>query len=361
MNVAEAARRNAEVIAAMRMGSVMCHRWEKINDKHLDAQVRTGDVSGGLGGLSRVARMALQSGVLGLGSYLVIYDQASAGVIIAGSILSARALAPVEQVIAHWNAFANSRQSWRRLRELFAAMPDAAAVLPLRKPARTLSVEALSLVPPGAQQEVVRSVAFCLEGGSALGIIGPSASGKSSLARGLVGVWRPAHGSVRLDGAALDQWSDALGRHIGYLPQDIELFDGTVAENIARFQSDPDPADIIRAAEQAGVHDMIVRLPAGYETRIGPQGMALSGGQRQRVALARALYGEPFLVVLDEPNSNLDGEGEQALVRAIAGIRDRGGIAVVIAHRPSAHASVDQILIMENGEAKAPKPAAGVA
>jgi ATP-binding cassette subfamily C protein len=211
----------------------------------------------------------------------------------------------------------------------------------------------VSLAPPGTRHVVVRNVSFAIERGSAVGIIGPSASGKSSLARALVGVWPPARGSVRLDGAALDQWSpDDLGRHIGYLPQDVELFDGTIGENIARFE-EPDSEAVLRAAEQAGVHELIVRLPQGYETRIGEGGMALSGGQRQRIALARARYREPFLVVLDEPNSNLDGEGEQALVKAIAAVRARGGIAIVIAHRASAHASVDQMLIMANGEAKA--------
>ena len=354
MNLAEATRRNAEVMAAMGMTGSVQARWDEVNQKHLDSQERTSDVAGGLGGLSKVARMALQSGVLGLGAYLVIQGEASAGVIIAGSILSARALAPVEQVIAHWKGFASARQSWRRLRELFASYPEQADALPLRKPAFTLSVESVSLVPPGDQRFVVNGVSFALQSGSALGVIGPSASGKSSLARALVGVWRPARGSVRLDGATLDQWSPAaLGRHIGYLPQDIELFDGTIGQNIARFEVDADPEAIITAAEQAGVHELIVRLPQGYETRIGEGGMALSGGQRQRIALARALYRDPFLVVLDEPNSNLDGEGEQALTQAIANVRARGGIAVVIAHRPSALAAVDQVLVMAGGEAKA--------
>jgi ATP-binding cassette subfamily C protein len=352
--LAEASRRNAEVMAAMGMTRRLGATWDEVNQKHLDAHEQASDVAGGLGGLSKVARMALQSGVLGLGAYLVIHGEASAGVIVAGSILSARALAPVEQVIAHWKGFASARQSWTRLRELFAAFPEQAHGLPLRKPASTLSVEAVSLAPPGDQRSVVNRVSFTLKSGSALGIIGPSASGKSSLARALVGVWRPVRGSVRLDGATLDQWSpEALGRHIGYLPQDIELFEGTIAQNIARFEPDPNPEAIIRAAEQAGVHDLIVRLPHGYETRIGEGGMALSGGQRQRLALARVLYGEPFLIVLDEPNSNLDGEGEQALTQAIASVRARGGIAVVIAHRPSALAMVDQVLVMANGEAKA--------
>jgi ATP-binding cassette subfamily C protein len=240
------------------------------------------------------------------------------------------------------------------LRDLLAAFPEQADALPLRKPGSMLSVEAVSLVPPGDQRFVVKDVSLALKSGSGLGIIGPSASGKSSLARALVGVWRPARGSVRLDGAALDQWSsEALGQHIGYLPQDIELFEGTIGQNIARFEPDPDPEAIISAAEQAGVHGLIVRLPQGYETRIGEGGMALSGGQRQRIGLARALYGDPFLVVLDEPNSNLDAEGEQALTQAIARVRARGGIAVVIAHRHSALAAIDQVLVLANGEAKA--------
>jgi len=201
---------------------------------------------------------------------------------------------------------------------------------------------------------VVNNVSFVLKAGAGLGVIGPSASGKSSLARALVGAWRPVRGSVRLDGAALDQWSPAgLGQHIGYLPQDIELMDGTIAENIARFQPDPDPDAIIRAGEQAGVHDMVVRLPEGYQTRVGEGGMGLSGGQRQRIALARALYGDPFLVVLDEPNSNLDTEGEQGLTRAIASVRARDGIVLVIAHRPSALAAVDQVLVIADGETRA--------
>jgi ATP-binding cassette subfamily C protein len=352
--LAEASRRNAEVMATMGMTGRLSATWDEVNQKHLDAQERASDVAGGLGSLSKAARMALQTGVLGIGAYLVIQGEASAGIIIAGSILAARALAPVEQVIAHWKGFASARQSWTRLRELFVAFPEREEPLALRAPSSRLSVNGVSLVPPGDQRFVVSAVSFELSRGSALGIIGPSASGKSSLARALVGVWRPVRGSVRLDGAALDQWStETLGRHIGYLPQDIELFEGTIGQNIARFEPDADPEAIIRAAEQAGVHELIVRLPQGYETRIGEGGMALSGGQRQRIALARALYGDPFLVVLDEPNGNLDGEGEQALTQAISNVRARGGIAIIIAHRPTAMATVDQVLVMANGEAKA--------
>lgn len=354
MSLGESSRRNAEVVAAMGMGERLSPVWDKLNQMYLDANQRGNDVAGGLGGVSRVARMALQSGVLGLGAYLVIQGEASAGVIIAASILSARALAPVELVIANWKGFTSARQSWSRLRHNFSLCPEQNATLPLPMPRSALSVEGVSLVPPGGQRAVVRDVSFRLEAGSALGIVGPSASGKSSLARALVGVWRPVRGVVRLDGAALDQWSsETLGSALGYLPQDIQLFEGTVAQNISRFEQDADPEAVIRAAEQAGVHEMVVQLPNGYETRIGEGGAALSGGQKQRIALARALYGDPFLVVLDEPNSNLDTEGEQALTRAIANVRARSGIAIVIAHRPSALAAINQVLVMADGAAKA--------
>jgi len=240
---------------------------------------RTSDVAGGLGGVSKAARLALQSAVLGTGGYLVIHGEASAGIIIAGSILSARALAPVEQVIAHWKGFASARQSWKRLRDLLATFPEPADGPLTRKPVSALSVESINLFPPGDPRIVVRDVSFALQSGSALGIIGPSASGKSSLARALVGVWKPARGSVRLDGATLDQWSpEVLSRQIGYLPQDIELFEGTVGQNIARFEPEADIEAIVQAAEQAGVHNLIVRLPQGYETRIGEGGHEIEGG-----------------------------------------------------------------------------------
>ncbi|RUZ45492.1 ATP-binding cassette domain-containing protein, partial [Mesorhizobium sp. M7A.F.Ca.US.007.01.1.1] len=211
-----------------------------------------------------------------------------------------------------------------------------------------------SVAPPGERRLVVQDAGFVLEKGAGLGIIGPSASGKSSLVRAIAGVWLPVRGTVRLDGATLDQWSsDDLGKHVGYLPQDVELFDGTIAENIARFEPQPPSDKILTAARAAGVHDLVVHLPEGYETRIGEAGSALSAGQRQRVALARALYGDPFLVILDEPNSNLDADGEAALTAAIQGVRDRGGMAIVVAHRPSALQSLDQILVMTNGSIQA--------
>ena len=351
--LAEATRRNAEVVAALGMGGRLATLWARSNEKHLDAQDRASGVSGGLSALSKAARSALQSGVLGLGAFLVIHNEASGGVIIASSIMTSRALAPVEMLISQWKGFGAARQGWRRLRELFAAFPEVDDPMPLETPCRSLIVESLSIAPPGGTRMVVNNVGFELKAGSALGVIGPSASGKSSLARALVGVWRPQRGAVRLDGAALGQWApESLGRHIGYLPQDVELLSGTIASNIARFDADPDPEVVIRAARQAGVHELIVQFPQGYSTRLGEGGVALSGGQRQRIALARALYGDPFLVVLDEPNSSLDADGEQALTQAILNVRERGGIAVVMAHRPSALASVDMVLAMANGEAK---------
>jgi ATP-binding cassette, subfamily C, type I secretion system permease/ATPase len=268
--------------------------------------------------------------------------------------LTARALAPVELAIANWKGFVAARQSWRRLTELLILLPAREEPMALAAPSAELLVEAVSLAAPGGRTFVVRDVSFALKAGNGLGIIGPSAAGKSSLVRGLVGVWAPAQGTIRLDGAALDQWScEDLGRHIGYLPQDVELFDGTVAENIARFHAQADPMAIIAAAKQAGVNDLILRLPQGYETRIGEGGMALSAGQRQRIALARALYGDPFLIVLDEPNSNLDHEGEEALTKAIFGVRTRGGIVIVVSHRATALASVDLILLMREGKTQA--------
>ena len=350
----ESGRRNAEVVAAMGMGPRLGALWEEANQKHLDAQEQASGVSGGLSAISKAARAALQSGVLGLGAFLVIQGEASSGIIIACSIITSRALAPVEQVIAHWKSFGAARQGWRRLRDLLAEYPEPVGLLQLDTPSRVLTVEGLVLSPPASTRVVVSNLSFELRAGSALGVIGPSASGKSSLARALVGVWRPQRGAVRLDGAALSQWShEALGRSVGYLPQDVELFSGTIARNIARFDPDPDPETVIRAARQAGVHDLIVRLPEGYDTRIGEGGVTLSGGQRQRIALARALYGDPFLVVLDEPNSSLDVDGEQALTQAILNVRERGGVAVVMAHRPNALATVDLVLAMANGEGKA--------
>ncbi|MCX7312526.1 MAG: type I secretion system permease/ATPase [Alphaproteobacteria bacterium] len=353
-SLAETSRRNAEVLTAMGMTSRIAAKWGTANTQYLASQQRASDVAGGFGSAAKVLRMMLQSGVLAVGAYLVIYQQATAGIIIAGSILSARALAPVDLAIANWRGFVGARQGWRRLTDLLGLLPSLPPPMPLQPPSRNVVVESAAVMPPGSEKAVVQDVSITLQAGNGLGIIGPSGSGKSSLARMLVGVWKPARGRIRLDGAALDQWSpDSLGRHIGYLPQDVELLAGTVAQNIGRFSEPLDPKAVIAAATAAGVHDLIVGLPDGYETQVGESGTALSAGQAQRVALARALYGEPFLVVLDEPNSNLDSEGDEALSRAIMSVRARGGIAVVVAHRPSAIACVDMLLMMSGGRAQA--------
>jgi PrtD family type I secretion system ABC transporter len=355
--LAEASRRNAEALVAMGMAGRIAARWNEANRQYMRSQQEASDLGGGLGATSKVLRMMLQSGVLAVGAYLVINQEASAGIIIAGSILSARALAPVDLAIANWKGFVAARQSWHRLNRLLLASPAQSAPMQLQAPTHRLTVESASGAPPGVAKIVVQDVAFELEAGQGLGVIGPSGSGKSSLVRLLVGVWQSVRGNIRLDGAALDQWApDALGRHIGYLPQDVELLAGTVAENISRFEPEADTAAVIAAAKIVGVHDLIVRLPSGYDTPIGEQGSALSAGQAQRVALARAFYRDPFLVVLDEPNSNLDSEGEEALTRAILSVRERKGIVVVVAHRPSAIAGVDRLLMMNMGRVQAIGP-----
>jgi ATP-binding cassette subfamily C protein len=288
--------------------------------------------------------------VLAVGAYLVINQQATAGIIIAGSILSARALAPVDLAIAHWKAFIAARQSWQWLNQALTAFSERAEPLALETPSQSVTVDGAAIVPPGTQRIVASDIKFALKAGDGLGIVGPSGSGKSCLARMLVGVWQPARGKVCIDGATYDQWApESLGGHIGYLPQDVELLSGTIAENIARFVPNPNSEAVIAAAKAAGVHELIVGMPEGYDTFIGDQGALLSAGQAQRIALARALYGDPFLVVLDEPNSNLDAEGDEALTRAILGVRARKGIVVVVAHRPSAIAGLDHILAMHHG------------
>ncbi len=355
--LAESARRNAEAIFAMGLGGHIGKRFDALNSEYLAYQLKASDAAGGIGNLTKVIRMVLQSAVLGFGAYLVIHQELSAGAIIAASITVSRALAPIESAIAHWKSFISARMSAKRLGELLTAAGTLdREVVDLPAPKRQLAVEALFVGPPGQHEAIIKNVGFGLEKGDALGVIGPSGSGKSSLARALVGVWLPLNpaSSIRLDGAALDQWTpEKLGKHIGYMPQDVELFDGTIAENIARFDPDATSEAVIAAAKAAGSHDLIVRLQQGYQTRIGESGRSLSGGERQRVALARALYGNPFLVVLDEPNASLDAAGDAALTEAILSVRRRGGIAIVIAHRPSALAAVSKVLVLANGQTRA--------
>jgi ATP-binding cassette, subfamily C, type I secretion system permease/ATPase len=346
----EANRRSGETIVAMGMGGALAQRWSRINNRYIAANASLSDVASSFGSVSKVLRLLLQSMMLGLGAYLVIRQELTAGAMIAASIMMGRALAPIETAIANWRAFVAARQSIGRLSEALARTAPKRDATTLPRPARSLDVEQVTVVAPGGNTPIVAGARFGLKAGEALGIIGPSGAGKSSLVRTLVGVWRPAKGSVRLDGAALEHWDpELLGRHVGFVSQTVELFDGTITENIARMNVAPDHDAVLRAARAAGAHDMILRLPSGYDTGIGESGTMLSGGQRQRIALARALHGDPFLVVLDEPNSNLDNEGEAALHQAILDLKKRGAIVVLIAHRPSVLAVCDRILVLANG------------
>lgn len=351
MSLLEATTRNAEVLRAMGFAHRAMRRFADANSEHLAMQQSLVDMTTGFSSASRVIRMVLQSALLGAGAYLTIKGEMSAGAIIASSIASARAYAPIEIAIANWKGFVAARQSATRLTAALAGLKNEPDPLELPAPTQKLTVDNISVTIPGTQRSVLQSVGFELNGGEALAVIGQSAAGKSSLARALVGVWDVSRGSIRLDGAALDSWSnERLGAHIGYLPQDVELFDGTITENISRFDENPNSVAVVSAARAAGVHELILRLADGYETKLGERGQALSAGQRQRIALARALYGDPFLVVLDEPNSNLDAEGEEALAKAIKSVRERKGIAIVVAHRSGILAAVDKVAVMGNGQ-----------
>ncbi|MGP9813804.1 type I secretion system permease/ATPase [Rhodopseudomonas sp. NSM] len=350
-SLASEGRRNAEALHAMGMRRLAAARWREANQKYLAASEAASDVGSGLGNMSKAFRAILQSGVLAVGAYLVINQESTAGIIIAGSILTSRALAPVETAIANWKGFVSARQSGHRLDQLLTLLPKEEDPLALPAPVEAIAMERVYVNAPASDRAVLNDVSFNLRKGDGLGIIGPSGSGKSSLARALVGVWPQMRGKITLDNAALGQWSsEALGRHIGYLPQDVELFDGSIAVNIARFDPNASPKAVLAAARAAGAHELILSFPDGYGTKIGEGGMSLSAGQRQRIGLARAFYGDPFLVVLDEPTSNLDADGEAALTEAILNVRRRNGIVVVIAHRPKALDGVDHVLVIANGK-----------
>ena len=341
--------RNVEAITAMGMMPAMLKRWQERRQKTLGLQALASDRAGLILALSKFVRIVLQSSMMGFGAYLVIQNELTGGLMIAANILMSKALQPVEIAVGSWKQLVNARQSYARLTQLLQAVPADAGHMLLPAPVGALSLDRVVAAPPGTNFAVIKGITMTLAAVEALGIIGPSAAGKSSLARLIVGVWQPASGEVRLDGSDLRTWeADRLGQYIGYLPQDIELFEGTVAENIARF-ADIDAEAVIQAAQLAGVHDMILHLQNGYDTRIGPAGMTLSGGQRQRVGLARALYRLPPLIVLDEPNSNLDRDGEAALARAMTELTRRKITTIVITHRPSILASVSNIMVMNNG------------
>ena len=349
--LAEAIRRNAEVIHALGMRGRFMAEWRRHNEAHIAQATRMRDAEGDIGAAAKVLRYVLQSAVLGIGAALVVGEQASGGIMIASSIMMGRALAPIEVALGTWKQLNAARHAVRRLATTLplAAIPPPPAVT-LPRPAKHLVVQDLAVAAPGSQALIASKVSFALPAGAGLALLGASGSGKSSLARALVGVWQPARGHVRLDGARLDQWHpDALGRHIGYLPQESALFDATIAENICRFEQGGCEERILEAAMIAGAHELIVSLPNGYATRIGEGGALLSAGQRQRIGLARAIFGNPFLVVLDEPNANLDAEGEAALTRAIQMLRARRSIVVVISHRMNALAALDAVLVLHKG------------
>jgi PrtD family type I secretion system ABC transporter len=351
--LADATRHHAEVIRALGMTGRFTTRWAETNERFLRENVQANDVQAVLGSSAKIIRYTLQSAMLGTAAYLVVNEQASGGIMIASSIMMGRALAPIEVALSSWKQLVAAHQGIGRLRNILktTSLPKSPAVV-LPRPKHELSVSDLSVTAPGSEQIIVSNVSFSLTAGMGLALIGASASGKSSLSRALVGVWPPARGVVRLDGAALDQWHiDDLGRHIGYLPQDVALFDGSVADNIARFDPTATSDAVLDAAQVAGAHEMILRLPNGYGTRIGEGGMALSAGQRQRVGLARAVFGNPFLVVLDEPNANLDTEGEIALSKAIEILRGGNSIVIVISHRPSALSALDMAMLLHQGRA----------
>ena len=349
--------RHADAIAGMGMAAAAVHAWE---DKHaalLAGRTRLGERSAQLGATARMARQALQSALLGLGAWLVVGEHASPGIMVAATILFGRALAPVEQLIGGWKSLVEARAAWGRLAQPGTGAADTNR-LALPAPRGRLEVERVVFAPAGSRTPLIKGVSLTLAAGESLGIVGPSASGKTTLLRLLLGIWQPQSGAVRLDGADIAHWDrTALGAHVGYLPQDVELFAGTIAQNIARLGA-VDDARVVEAAQLAHAHDMILRLPAGYDTAVGDAGAMLSGGQRQRIALARALYGGPQLVVLDEPNANLDADGEGALGEALRALKARGTTVIVVSHRPALMSQLDKLAVLRDGNLDAFGPVA---
>jgi ATP-binding cassette, subfamily C, bacterial exporter for protease/lipase len=354
--------RNAEVIESMGMLPNLMRRWFALHGQFLRLQAEASQKAGTVGAITKFVQVSLQSLVLGMGALLVLENKITPGMMIAASILVGRALAPVQQVIGVWKSWSSTRSSWERLVKLLEENPARSAGMPLPKPKPlgNLDIEGVTAAPPGVKKPVLNNVSFALAPGDVLGVIGPSGSGKSTLARLLVGVWPALVGKVRLDGADIYNWNKGeLGPNLGYLPQDIELFGGTVADNIARF-GEVDSEKVVQAAKRAGVHDMILQLPQGYDTVLGDGGAGLSGGQKQRLGLARAMYGDPSVIVLDEPNSNLDDLGEQALLQAVVDLRNRGKTIVLITHRTSAIGVTNKLLLLQNGQVSAFGPTSAV-
>ncbi len=347
----EQIRQEAEMVQALGMRRDAFVRWMGARVQALSGQISTADITGTFTTMTKTLRLLLQSAMLGLGAYLVLQGELSPGAMIAGSILMGRALAPIELAIGQWPMVERARKGWDNLAQLLTEVPEEPPRTALPRPQAKLDVQQLTVVAPGEQQAALRLVSFNVTPGQGIGVIGPSGSGKSTLARALTGIWRPAGGKIRLDGAALDQYGpDVLGDHIGYLPQRVTLFDGTIAENIARLSPQPDAERIVEAAKKADAHDMILKLPNGYDTRVTATGGRLSGGQMQRIGLARAMYGDPVILVLDEPNSNLDNEGSEAVNNAIRGFKEQGKSVLIMAHRPAAIKECDMLLMLEGGQ-----------
>jgi ATP-binding cassette subfamily C exporter for protease/lipase len=347
--VASGQLRNAEVAEALGMVSGLRARWSMLQDKVLALQALASERAGAIGASTRFVRLASQSLILGLGAWLAIDDLITPGGMIAGSILLGRGLAPVEMAIAQWKAWLSVRSAHERLHKLMADYPTPPPAMPLPPPTGLVTVENVTATPPGSEAPVLKNLAFRINAGDAVGVIGPSAAGKSSLARLLVGLWTPTEGHVRLDAADVSAWDkNELGPYLGYLPQDVELFEGTAAQNIARF-GQLESEKVVAAARRAGVHEMILRLPNGYDTPLGPSAGILSAGQRQRIGLARALYGEPRLVVLDEPNASLDDAGQAALAAALLELKQNGVTVVLMTHRRSVLAAVEKLLVLRDG------------
>ena len=349
--VSEQIRTQADTVRSLGMSGAAIARWRKERDAALVSEIALSDRNGGFGSTTKTLRLFLQSAMLALGAWLVIQNEITGGAMIASSILMGRALAPVEQLVSGWANVARAAKGWSSLNVLLATVPAPVARTTLPRPDARLVVSDLAVVPPGQAKPTLQRLTFAVDAGQAVGVVGESASGKSSLARALVGLWRPVAGEVRLGGARLDQYEeDALATHVGYLPQDVVLFDGTVAQNIARLAEAPDAEAVIAAAKLAGAHDIILGLPKGYDTPVGAVGTRLSGGQKQRIGLARALFGSPVLVVLDEPNSNLDAPGSEAVNAAIRALKARGCIVIIMAHRPAAIAECDLLLMIKAGQ-----------
>ena len=350
-NLGEQLRQNAESVQGLGMMRSGLSRWQELRERALETQISASDRTAGFTSSSKALRFYLQSVILAVGAWLVLEQELSAGMMIAASILMGRALAPIDQAIGQWPLAQRALAGWRELTDLLQRVPPDVPKTQLPAPKGLMQVQSITVLAPGETVPAIRSISFELRPGQALGVIGPSGAGKTTLAKALVGVWPPAAGKVRIDGASLDHWDqDQLGRHIGYLPQEIGLLSGTVAQNIARLAPEPDDAKVIDAARRAGAHELLLGLPKGYDTEIGAGGQRLSGGQRQRVALARALYDDPTVLVLDEPNANLDAPGEQALVDAIREAKSRGRTVIIMAHRPSAIAACDLLLFLDNGQ-----------